>query len=237
MKRLFVTTMCVVLLCAQSHAGFLKAMSGMVLMAAGTFAAVDGFKEVVDKEWTEKIISGEYDWDVSSPRIDKSDWSWTSTKYTNWWADAEGKVYNSGDVTLNNVRVKVTFKDVAKSEITSSYVYIDGPIEPSSYGTWSNYNNNCGLIAPEWASINVTYGYEPLYDHRVYYRYEHHKTYKKKNLPQAYTGIAVGAGGLYLIADSILDATKVKQALKKKDLEIQFAQKPNYFGLRLTKRL
>jgi len=240
MKRLFVATMCVVLLCAQSHAGFLKAVSGMVLMAAGSFAAIDGFKEVVDDEWDEPIIIGTNKIDISNPQVDYSNWAWTSEKIISWWADAAGTMTNTGNVDLKNVMVNVTFFDTLYTPIETNSTFVNSTnlgISVGSTISWDRYYNNCGSSYPVLAGITVTYDYDPIYETQSIYGIVHRTTYKKKNELQGYAGIAAGAGGLYLIIDSVLDNSRIKKAMKKRDLDIQFAQKPNYFGLRLTKRL
>ena len=205
-----------------------KLVVGIGLVGAGTFMAVDGFstKEVVNKEWDEKVV----DWveDISNPQIDIGNWAWTKELLISWWANPYGVVENTGNVPLYWVHINYDFTDDWDHYITGDWVPLDTywlglPLPVGGQDTWWDICD-CGSIEPMRGYVTVTYEYDPLL--KSHYKTVHHITYKKetKSAFEGTIGIAAIAGGGYLIVDYLLKQSKLKE---KTGIEAKVVQKGN----------
>lgn len=207
-----------------------KLIVGIGLAGAGTFMAIDGFgtKEVIDKEWDERVV----DWveDISNPQIDVSDWYWIAEYlplYDEWWAHPYGVVENTGNVPLEFVKIGYKFTDASDNYITGNYSYLDIYWEELPVGYTDSWWGicDCGSVEPIWGYADVIdYGYDPLL--KSHYKIVHHVTYKKetKSAVEGAIGIAAIAGGGYLIVDYLLEQSKLKE---KAGIEAKVVRKGN----------
>ncbi|MFH1282197.1 MAG: hypothetical protein ABII27_00855 [bacterium] len=213
-----------------------KLIGGIVLAGGGTYAAVDGFRKVTDKEWDQTVVVSQWNEDISDPEVTITSNNWSKEQFISWWCHSWWTVENTGNVDITYLDVTIGYYDVNQNLITYDSFYRS--LDTGESTGWDDWLTSCGGIEPyyevlEWEIIDYT----PIYETHSIYGTVHHKTTKKKNEAQGYVGIAAAAGGLYLIVDYILDGSRIKQAMNKKGLDIKFAQLNNYFGLMLTKRI
>ncbi len=88
-----------------------KLLGGIALTVLGTVLAVDGFSEVVDKEWDEQVLDYTWQKDISDPEITITENVWAKEEIISWWAHHWWEVKNTGNVTVTDVDVRVSYYD------------------------------------------------------------------------------------------------------------------------------
>jgi len=175
----------------------LKLIGGIILTGAGIFMAVDGFKQI----------------ESSKPGLDISNWSWSKEQVISWWVDADGTVRNTGNVPLENIRVYISYYDLAGNLLTTDWSYLDvywlDPLPEGSIDCWDTFGDT-GLTEPMTAQISASYDYK--------------KEYKSKSAIEGGAGIAVGLVGVYLIYDYFRDLGYFAK-LEEKGIEIKLVNK------------
>ena len=183
--------------------GKILLMTGIIMMLAGGYLIYDGSIEKVDKQWAV---------DISNPGINVSSWEWTSEKLVSYWANPKGKVVNTGNVTLRNVKMYFYAKNSSKQIIASTYCYLDNYLNlPVGYmDTWST-TVSCGAVDPVWGSISYTYDYDPIY--------AHYKTYKK-NQDEINSGYACALAGIVVLLKYYVSKTKAEQRVRNNRINV-----------------
>ena len=188
--------------------GMWKLLMGIALVGGGTFMTIDGFKQI----------------ETSKPGAEISDWYWTKEMngtWQPWLVHAEGKIRNTGNVPLDNLEIWVFFYDASGEEWECGWleahllIYEDVPLPPGIYDSWSGdgkagYWSHPAESEPTTAKVHVQYTYQ--------------KQYKSKSNTEGMIGIAIIAGGGYLIVDYLLEQSKLK---KKAGIEVKVSRRKN----------
>ena len=186
-----------------------KLPTGIVLAGIGTFMTIDGFKQI----------------ETSEPGLDISDWSWSKEQIISWWADAGGRVTNTGNVPLTDVAIYISYYDVSGQLLTSNWTLLErywlNPLPENGIDTWHTIDNT-GSIEPKWAQISATYNYE--------------KEYKSKSMVEGIGGIGLIIIGSYLIYDYFRELGYFAK-LEEKGIDIKLVNKPNQIYLVASARL
>lgn len=187
-----------------------KLIGGTVLCGVGGFLAYDGFRKV----------------DVSDPRVDTSDWHWTKEQIIDWWVNANGKIKNTGNVPLDDLKVHLYFYDAGASEIAYEWTFLDtywlDPLPVNKTDTWFWPAVDCGSSEPMSGKIGVTYTYG--------------KKYETHSVGEGVAGIAAIAGGAYLLY-SYLTEVGFFSKLEEKGIEVKLVTNPDSIYLLASTRL
>jgi len=182
---------------------------GIILTALGTGLAVDGFS------W-EKDISN------SNPQITITKNTWWKEKIINWWTHHDWQVKNTGNVTITDVDVRVSYYD-RFGLLIDDYYFNNYYLHENGTAGWNDWLTNCGATEPYYAYLSYEIdSYIPKM--------------KQKNLTQGYIGIAWACSGLYLIVDYAISNTKYSKFMNKYELELRLVNK-GYPNLLLSKRI
>jgi len=185
---------------AGSKGSLWKLIGGIVLIAGGTVWAVDSFKQG----------------DITNPKLDLSDWTWSAENNGSWQADASGTVRNTGNVPLEDVKIYVTYYDASNIFLGRGWSYLDTywrqPFPVGAVSPWhmSTYNL---LGQPVTAEISATYN-------------AYVKKYETKSAIQGTAGIAVGLVGVYLVYDYFRDLGFFGR-LEEKGIDIRLVNNPD----------
>ncbi len=177
-----------------------KLMGGIVLIGGGTFWAVDSFKRG----------------DISNPKLDLSDWTWSPEENGSWRVDASGTVRNTGNVPVEDVKIYVTYYGDSNKFLERDWGYLNTywrqPFPVGAVSSWhiSTYNLPS---EPKRAEISATY------DAYV-------KKYETKSAIQGTAGIAVGLVGVYLVYDYFRDLGFFGK-LEEKGIDIRLVNNPD----------
>ncbi len=189
---------------AKSYAGskgsLWKLIGGIVLIGGGTYWAVDSFKQG----------------DITNPKLDLSDWTWSKEDNGSWQADASGTVRNIGNVPLEDVKIYVTYYGDSNQFLEKDWSYLDRYwYQPFPVGAVSSWQKSTYDLSgePMRAEISATY------DTYV-------KKYETKSAIQGTAGIAVGLVGVYLVYDYFRDLGLFGR-LEEKGIDIRLVNNPD----------
>jgi len=177
-----------------------KLMGGIVLIAGGTFWAIDSFQQG----------------DITNPKIDLSDWTWSKEENSNWNVDAYGTARNTGNVPLEDIKIYITYYDAHNHfiEKDSGYLgtYWRQPLPVGAVSSWHISSFNI-MIKPERAEVSATYN-------------TYVKKYETKSALQGTAGIAVGLVGVYFVYDYFRDLGFFGK-LGEKGIDIRLVNNPD----------
>ena len=177
-----------------------KLMGGIVLIAGGTLWAVDSFKQG----------------DISNPKLDLSDWTWSAEENDSWQVNASGTVRNTGNVPLEDVKIYVTYYGDLNEFLERDWSYLDTywrqPLPVGAVSSWRITTYNVPT-EPEKAEISATYN-------------TYVKKYETKSALQGTAGIAVGLVGVYFVYDYFRDLGFFGK-LGEKGIDIRLVNNPD----------
>jgi len=209
MHRKLITIILVLTLAANPvycYAGVWKLLTGIGLVAGGTFMAIDGFKQI----------------ETSKPGVEISDWYWTkemNSSWQPWLVHAEGKIRNTGNVPLDNLGIWVFFYDASGEEWECGFLHADlaiyegVPLPPGIRDSWSGDGH-----AGYWSRPAES---EPL-TAKVHVQYTYQKQYESKSNLEGIIGIGAIGTGTYLIIDYLIDYSRLK---REAGIEIKVANR------------
>lgn len=162
--------------------------------------------------------------DISNPSLDYSNYNFVKTQIgSTWYMDASGRVKNTGNVPLKNVKIYLKYYDSSNNLVSSDWNYLHtywlDPLPVGKEDTWNDYSSTT-LGEPVRLEVSATYEYD--------------KIYKEEKKPLSPTLATVGLifAGLGLLM--YIFPEPIERAYRK-NVKFSIIAKNNYTGFLITK--
>ncbi len=200
MKKIFFVFFLVLLYMTNNILGeqknLTKLLGGSALLGIGGILMISGF--------TMKS--------VSIPEIKMQFFTWSKSNPSNWQADYNGTIKNTGTVEMKNIKLIITYKDIYGVKIGSQTINGPSLLTPEAAYNF-NGSYDCGSTEPGFSSVE--------------YRADFTEQLENNNLILGFSGVAVAATGLFFIADYLFDFTS---PLQNNNITIELL--PFYAGIK-----
>ena len=168
--------------------------------------------------------------DISNPVMDSSDFTWSKRQagvgYP-WYVRTNGKIKNTGNVPLKNIKIYENYYDSNNQVIAYGYTYSDiywlDPLPVNIEDSWDDFDGGW-TTEPANTTIRVEYSYDPTY-----------KEEEIKTPTDTYIGalgIGIALWGLVWVGET----QEVNKLSKKLDIEFKLASNLYTTKLTATKR-
>ncbi|MCL1971602.1 MAG: hypothetical protein FWG57_01260 [Endomicrobia bacterium] len=234
------------------HKSKYRLLYGAILIVGGGILAVDGFRTVRT--------------DISKPAVRLNFSSFWYQDVTNYVAEANGTITNTGNVDLRDVKVLIRYKTKDEGFRPDEYGI------PITFDSGADYINNFAVNESKTWDSRISYPLhdaggniqnEPMgpssnieltyVDNNATYpsltpttlvdivniEYDYTKKYKNEtnNPYEGLLGLLLIAGGAYLIIDYVVSLKKFDYYMKKNNMDIYLANSGEEFKLMLNKKI